>query len=109
MFAPLIPLGVSLTKIRRNSLTEGNDGKPLTAQATREQGVLDRLTAGGGSSPLAHWSEQHLERMIKHNSVFKANADKLRSAHADMQVGTSGSRRSSKESTGSIPATLVGA
>merc|ERR1719450_1471823 len=53
----------------------------LSAHATREQGVVDRLTAGK-QPPIAHWSEQQLERMIKTNSAFRDRADELREAHA---------------------------
>ena len=79
----MIPLGMSIAKAQRNAsdASDGSDNKPLTAHKTRTQGVVDRLTAGGSGSPISHWSEQHLEKMLKTNSAFKAHADELREAH----------------------------
>ena len=94
----LIPLGMSIGKIIRNSTADERDSNPLTAHATRSQGVVDRLTAGGASAPITHWSEQHLERMIRRNSVFRDHADELRLAHAAGSVSASSSRTSTAES-----------
>merc|ERR1712046_266012 len=83
VLAPLIPLGMSLAKAQRNGsdASDGSSGQRLAAHRVRTQSVIDRLTAGGSGAPIAHWSEQHLERMIKHNSAFKAHEDELREAH----------------------------
>merc|ERR1712100_775703 len=52
----------------------------LMAQATRKASVVNRLCAG---STISHWSEQHLERMIKTNSVFQEHQDQLRQCWKD--------------------------
>ena len=79
----LIPVGMSIAKAQRNAsdASDGSSGKPLQANKTRSQGLVDRLTAGGSGSPISHWSDQHLEKMLKTNSAFKAHADELREAH----------------------------
>jgi len=84
--APLIPLGFGVAKIYRN-LTPDERDLGSDAHGKRSSGVLSRLQAGGDSSPLSQWSEKHLERMIKRNSVFQANADELRAAHSSMKSG----------------------
>ena len=83
VLAPLIPAGMALAKAQRNAsdASDGSSGKRLEANKVRTQSVVDRLTAGGSGAPIAHWSDQHLERMIKTNSAFKAHADELREAH----------------------------
>merc|ERR1711934_67696 len=83
VLAPMIPLGMSLARVQRNASDASDDssGKRLAANKVRTQSVVDRLTAGGSGAPIAHWSDQHLERMIKTNSAFKAHADELREAH----------------------------
>jgi len=58
----------------------------LSAHATREQSVVDRLTAGA-APPVSFWSEQQLERMIKTNSAFRERADELREARAQKGAG----------------------
>jgi len=73
-----------MARIIRNLASDEKDEAKqldLKAHATREQGVVDRLTAGK-QPPIAHWSEQQLERMIKTNSAFRGRADELREAHA---------------------------
>ena len=54
---------------------------PLASKKVRTQGIVERLTAGGSGAPIAQWSDQHLERMLKTNSAFRAHADELRTAH----------------------------
>ena len=79
----LIPAGMALAKAQRNAsdASDGSDRKPLSANKVRTQSVVDRLTAGGSGSPISHWSDQQLERMIKTNSAFKAHESELRAAH----------------------------
>jgi len=74
---------MSLAKIQRNGsdASDGSSGKKLAANKVRTQGVVDRLTAGGSGAPIAQWSDQHLERMIKTNSAFKEHGNELRMAH----------------------------
>ena len=82
--ALIIP-GVAIARIVRNMTSDEKDEANqlnLTAHATREQGVVDRLTAGA-APPISHWSEQQLERMIKTNSAFRERADELREARAN--------------------------
>ena len=79
--AALIPVGMSIAKAQRNASDASDGSAPLAANKVRTQSVVDRLTAGGSGAPIAHWSDQHLERMIKTNSAFKAHADELREAH----------------------------
>ena len=82
VLAPLIPAFMSLAKAQRNASDSSDGSQPrLQANRVRTQSVVDRLTAGGSGSPISHWSDQHLERMIKTNSAFKAHADELREAH----------------------------
>jgi len=86
VLAPLIPAVMSLAKIQRNGsdASDGSgsgSGRRLEANKVRTQSVVNRLTAGGSGAPIAHWSDQHLERMIKTNSAFKAHSDELRAAH----------------------------
>ena len=80
--AALIPAGMALAKVQRNAsdASDGSNGKGDKTKV-RTQGVIDRLTAGGSGAPISHWSDQHLEKMIKTNSAFKAHADELREAH----------------------------
>jgi len=84
--AALIPAGMAIAKAQRNasdaSGSSGGSKKSGDASKVRTQGVVDRLTAGGSGAPIAQWSDQHLERMIKTNSAFKSHADELRTAHA---------------------------
>lgn len=90
VLAPIIPACVAIAKIHRNSSdpTTGpnNNNSKLEANGVRMRSVVDRLTAGGCGAPIAHWSEQHLERMIKTNGVFKIHADELRRAHTNARL-----------------------
>ena len=80
--AALIPVGVGIAKASRNA-SDVCDGhlSPLSAKKVRSQGIVERVMAGGAGSPISHWSDQHLERMIKTNSAFRAHAEELRTAH----------------------------
>merc|ERR1719277_852104 len=72
-------------------------GEELHAQTIRDNGVVDRLLAGS-TPPVGHWSEKHLEKMLKTNSALQLRADELRSARNSAVVSTpSSSRPASKE------------
>jgi len=78
---PLIPVAVAASKAIRNATDdEPHQAQPLMAQATRKASVVERLCAG---SNMSHWSEQHLDRMIKTNSVFQEHQDQLRRCWTD--------------------------
>lgn len=88
-FVPaLVPLVFTAGKIVRNSSSDERDNKDLKSSHTRKSSIVERMCAGPGS-PVSHWSEQHLERMIKTNNVFKEFEDQLRQCHADSRVGQS--------------------
>jgi len=80
--AALIPMGMGIAKASRNA-SDASDGpqSPLCAKKARSQGIVERMIAGGNGSPISHWSDQHLERVIKTNSAFRAHAEELRTAH----------------------------
>ena len=88
VLAPFIPVGVCIAKTVRNAshASAGGREKKLEANNVRTQSVIDRLTAGNSGAPIAYWSEQHLERMMKTNSAFKLHADELRDAHKATRV-----------------------
>jgi len=104
VFLPmLIVPGVAAARIARNWSTDEADKAnqaSLAAQDTRNQGVVDRLTAGP-APPISHWSEQQLERMIKTNSAFRDRASELRDARE--QSGATRPKMSSMESATSMP------
>lgn len=77
---PLIPLVVSASKAFRNASDDEPHCEPLMAQASRKASVVERLCAG---SNMSHWSEQHLDRMIKTNNVFQEHQDQLRRCWKD--------------------------
>merc|ERR1719480_421297 len=86
-FVPaLIPLGVGVAKIIRNVSTDERDSQ--VQPSTRSRSVVERLTAGA-TPPVAYWSEQHLERMLKTNSALRDSAEELRSAR---KAGIGGGR-----------------
>merc|ERR1719291_47977 len=75
--APLVPVAVTASKINANAQPSNPD-----STFSRQKSVVDRLCAGPGA-PISHWSEQHLDRMIKTNNVFREYEDQLRQCHAD--------------------------
>merc|ERR1719322_1936721 len=78
---PLIPLGVSVARIYRNLTPDEKDQTPKTsdekhaAAATLAARTLTQERVGS-------WSDEKLEKMIKRNSVCKANEERLREQHA---------------------------
>eukprot|EP00930_Biecheleria_cincta_P079321 TRINITY_DN67108_c0_g1_i1.p1 TRINITY_DN67108_c0_g1~~TRINITY_DN67108_c0_g1_i1.p1 ORF type:complete len:116 (-),score=21.77 TRINITY_DN67108_c0_g1_i1:119-466(-) len=70
-----------LARLFENLFFKAPGKEECHGQEARKHGVIDRLVAGGDAAPITHWSDQHLERMIKTNSVFRENADELREAH----------------------------
>merc|ERR1712066_713066 len=91
--APMIGYGgIMAAKAYRNSEATA-PGEELRAQTTRDNSVVDRLLAGS-TPPVGHWSEKHLEKMLKTNSALQLRAEELRSARNSAVV----SRASSKES-----------
>merc|ERR1719387_3156816 len=78
-FAPLVPVAIT-SKINANATAE----KPDSAHSLQKS-VVDRLCAGPGA-PISHWSEQHLDRMIKTNSAFREFEAELRQCHAEKRI-----------------------
>jgi len=81
-FVPaLIPLGVSLAKISRNSSDDGvNEVKPFKE---RGRAIVNRMTRGGPNAPITMWSEAKLEKAIRRNTVFALHANELRLARVN--------------------------
>merc|ERR1739845_245246 len=79
-FAPLVPVAISASKINANAHAEKPD-----STFSRQKSVVDRLCAGPGS-PISHWSDQHLDRMIKTNSAFREFEQELRQCHAEKRI-----------------------
>merc|ERR1711871_907767 len=82
---PLIPVAMSVGKLIRNSSSDERDRAALEAHTTRKQSVVDRLCNGPGA-PISHWSDKHLERMIKTNNVFQEFESELRQCHAEKRL-----------------------
>jgi len=81
-FVPaLIPLGVSLAKISRNSSDDGvNEVMPFKE---RGRAIVGRLTRGGANAPITMWSEAKLEKAIRRNTIFALHANELRLARVN--------------------------
>jgi len=80
IFPALIPLGVSLAKMSRNSQGEPNEVLPFK---NRGRAIVNKMTMGGAHAPITQWSEAKLEKAIKRNSVFRDHADELRLARVN--------------------------
>merc|ERR1711879_115186 len=76
---PLVIAGVAAMKIMRNLSCDDSDTKHPEPGRIRKNSVVERLKAGS-TPPVAHFCEQHLERMIKTNSACRDAADELRAA-----------------------------
>merc|ERR1712003_233835 len=100
-------MGMAVARIVRHYTSDEQDQNTkdnLKAQETRNQSVVDRLTAGA-APPVSFWSEQQLERMLKTNSAMKEKADELR----DARVGKGANRRPSEVSVDkSMSETVMG-
>merc|ERR1719443_2809444 len=84
-FVPaLLPAGMLAAKGYRNSMPD-EQNTTAALGATRKRSVIERLTTGH-TPPIAYWSEQQLERMIKTNSVFREHADELRAARTGKKL-----------------------
>jgi hypothetical protein len=77
--ALMLPGSICLCKFIRNYTGDERDGDSLTAQTNRSQGVLQRSLT---EDRVGSWSDQKLEKMIKRNSVVKANEEHVREVHA---------------------------
>jgi len=80
IFPALIPLGVSLAKMSRNSQGEPNEVLPFK---NRGRAIVNKMTMGGAHAPITQWSEAKLEKAIMRNSVFRDHADELRLARVN--------------------------
>ena len=78
----LIPAGLyggfMLAKTARNSMVDSTTDKPA-AKTVRDNGVVDRLLTGA-TPPVSHFSDQHLERMLRTNSAMQMRSHELREA-----------------------------
>ena len=80
---PMIPAAITVSKALHNSSDEEAHPEHLMAHTTRKARVVNRLCAG---STISHWSEQHLERMIKTNNVFQEHQDQLRQKMEELKA-----------------------
>merc|ERR1712032_1244398 len=87
---PLIPVVIAGSKIYRNSVDE--EPTTLAAHETRKKSIVNRLCSGPGA-PISHWSQQHLDRMIKTNNVMQEFEDGLRRCHAETRNQATGGDR----------------
>mmetsp|Transcript_34215 Transcript_34215/g.63826 ORF Transcript_34215/g.63826 Transcript_34215/m.63826 type:complete len:86 (+) Transcript_34215:98-355(+) len=79
----LIPAGFMGAAMSAKAVRNMLDGRKPEGQGkqTRNDSVVDRLVTGN-KPPVSHWSEQHLERMLKTNSAMQERAHELRVARA---------------------------
>jgi PAS domain S-box-containing protein len=77
----LIPLGMSLARICRNS--SDDDNHIVVPHKDRGRAIVNKMVKGGASAPICEWSEQKLEKAISRNSVFRDHADELRLARVN--------------------------
>ena len=93
-------------KVYRNSMQDPK--KELTAHGNRENGVVNRLLAGP-VPPVAHWSKQHLDRMLKTNSAMQERSSELRAANKTSSFGGHKKLDSKVEQPLAVPDALMGA
>jgi len=81
-FVPaLIPLGMSLARICRN--TSDDDNHIVVPHKDRGRAIINKMIMGGAHAPITAWSEEKLEKAISRNSVFRDHADELRLARVN--------------------------
>merc|ERR1711994_17250 len=78
---PLIPLGMSAARIYRNVTSDERDQTPQSSE-TKHAATAILAARSLTKERVGSWSEEKLEKMIKRNSVCKANEDHLREQHA---------------------------
>ena len=69
-------------KAGRNFISDPE--QKVAPKTVRENSVVDRLVAGA-TPPVSHFSEQHLERLLKTNSAMQVRAHELREARVGKQ------------------------
>jgi len=77
----LIPLGVSLARISRNSADD--DNKVIVPHKDRGRAIVNKMIKGGAQAPITEWSEAKLEKAIRRNSMFRDHANELRMARVN--------------------------
>jgi PAS domain S-box-containing protein len=77
----LIPLGMSLARICRNS--SDDDNHIVVPHKDRGRAIINKMIKGGAHAPITEWSEEKLEKAISRNSVFRDHADELRLARVN--------------------------
>merc|ERR1712100_330093 len=82
----LIPVVISASKVNSNANSDADTD--LMAHTTRKKSIVNRLCSGPGA-PISHWSDQHLERMIKTNNVMKEFEAELRQSCRPQEVTAS--------------------
>merc|ERR1712194_461093 len=81
-FVPaLIPLGMSLARISRNS--SDDDNHIVVPHKDRGRAIVNKMIKGGASAPITEWSEAKLEKAIRRNSIFRDHANELRLARVN--------------------------
>jgi len=81
-FVPaLIPLGISLARITRNSADD--DNKVIVPHKDRGRAIVNKMIKGGAQAPITEWSEAKLEKAIRRNSMFRDHANELRLARVN--------------------------
>jgi len=84
----LIPLGMSLAKICRN--TSDDDNHIVVPHKDRGRAIINKMTRGGASAPITEWSEEKLEKAIRRNSIFRDYANELRLARVNGLLARAG-------------------
>jgi PAS domain S-box-containing protein len=77
----LIPLGMSLARISRNS--SDDDNHIVVPHKDRGRAIINKMIKGGANAPICEWSEAKLEKAISRNSMFRDHADELRLARVN--------------------------
>jgi len=81
-FVPaLIPLGMSLARICRNS--SDDDNHIIVPHKDRGRAIVNKIIKGGADAPICEWSEAKLEKAIRRNSIFRDHANELRLARVN--------------------------